>query len=123
MKTVNYPSQDMIDTQPSEELLSRTIKIIETYISDPGLNGYRLSRELGISKRVLYVRLKNLAGQTVNEFIRTTRLKKSIHYISEGKFNISQISIEMGFNSVSYFIRSFKKHFGLSPRAYIKQKL
>jgi AraC-like DNA-binding protein len=122
MKTVNYPSADIHETQPPEELLSRTIKIIETYISDPGLNGYRLSRELGISKRVLYVRLKNLAGQTVNEFIRTTRLKKSIHYIREGKINISQISIEMGFNSASYFTRSFKKHFGLSPKAYSKQR-
>jgi AraC-like DNA-binding protein len=118
MKTVNYQSSDLFETQPAEELLSRTIKIIETYISDPGLNGSRLSRELGISKRVLYVRLKNLAGQTVNEFIRTIRLKKSVQYLRDGKINITELSVEMGFNSASYFTRSFKKHFGLSPKAY-----
>jgi AraC-like DNA-binding protein len=122
MRTSDYSSSDVLDTKYTEDLVSRTIKIIELYISDPGLNGNKLSRELGISKRVLYVRLKKLAGQTVNEFIRTVRLKKSMNYLSEGKINITQISIEMGFNSASYFTRSFKKHFGLSPRAYSKQK-
>jgi AraC-like DNA-binding protein len=118
MKTSDYTPTDFLDIQPREELLLKTIHIIEAYISDPDLNGNILSKELGISKRVLYERLRNLAGQTVNEFIRTVRLKKSIDYLIEGKFNITQISIEMGFNSASYFTRSFKKYFGISPRAY-----
>jgi AraC-like DNA-binding protein len=122
MKPSNYSTSDFINTQPREELLLRTIHIIEAYISDPELNGNLLCKELGVSKRVLYVKLKNLAGQTVNEFIRTIRLKKSIKYLSDGKFNITQISIEMGFNSASYFTRSFKKYFGLSPKAYRQVK-
>jgi signal transduction histidine kinase/ligand-binding sensor domain-containing protein/AraC-like DNA-binding protein len=106
-----------------EELLSKAIKFIESNISDPELNGDLLCKVLGISKRVLYVKLKNIAGQTVNEFIRTIRLKKSTVPLIEGKLNITQISTEMGFNSASYFTRSFTKHFGLSPKEYIsKQK-
>jgi signal transduction histidine kinase/ligand-binding sensor domain-containing protein/AraC-like DNA-binding protein len=114
---------DFTRNELDEELLSKLIKFIESNISDPELNGDMLCKELGISKRVLYVKLKNIAGQTVNEFIRTIRLKKSTVPLMEGKLNITQISTEMGFNSASYFTRSFTKHFGLSPKEYIaKQK-
>jgi AraC-like DNA-binding protein len=123
MKTTNYVRHQFLETRPTEDLLSRTIKIIETYISDPDFNGNILCRELGISKRVLYQKLKKMAGQTVNEFIRTVRLQKSINHLMDERFNITQVSIEMGFNSASYFTRSFKRYFGLSPRAYRETKV
>jgi AraC-like DNA-binding protein len=114
---------DFTRNKLDEELLSKAIEFIESNISDPGLNAEMLSRSLGMSKRVLYAKLNNIAGQTVNEFIRTIRLKKSIQYLLEGKLNVSEISTAMGFNSPSYFSRSFTRHFGLSPKEYItKQK-
>ena len=105
-----------------EELLSKMIKFVEDNISSPEINGDSLSRELGISKSVLYTKLKNISGQTVNEFIRTIRLKNSIKLLMEGRLNITQISFEMGFNSPSYFTKSFTKHFGLSPKEYVAKQ-
>ena len=37
----------------------------------------------------------------------------------EGNENITQISIDLGFNSVHYFSRLFKKYENLSPSEYI----
>jgi AraC-like DNA-binding protein len=106
-----------------EEILLKAIRFVEQHISDTDLNGDRLCKELGISKTVLYTKLKTITGQTVNEFIRIIRLKKSVDLLMEGRMNITQISIEMGFNSASYFTKSFTAHFGFSPKEYLlKQK-
>jgi signal transduction histidine kinase/ligand-binding sensor domain-containing protein/CheY-like chemotaxis protein/AraC-like DNA-binding protein len=105
-----------------EEVLSKAIRFIEQNISDPDLNGDMLCKELGISKTVLYTKLKTITGQTVNEFIRTIRLKKSVDLLIEGKMNITQISIEMGFNSASYYTKSFTAHFGFSPKEYLSRQ-
>jgi signal transduction histidine kinase/ligand-binding sensor domain-containing protein/DNA-binding response OmpR family regulator len=106
-----------------EEVLSKAITFIEDHISDPDLNGDMLSKELGISKTLLYTKLKTITGQTVNEFIRTIRLKKSIDLLLDGEMNITEISMEMGFNSPSYYTKSFTAHFGVSPKEYsTKQK-
>lgn len=102
-----------------EEVLSKAIRFIEQNISDPDLNGDMLCKELGISKTVLYTKLKTITGQTVNEFIRTIRLKKSIDLLIEGRMNVTQIAAEMGFNSPSYYTKSFTAHFGFSPKEYV----
>jgi AraC-like DNA-binding protein len=104
------------------EFISKTVNIIEKNISNSEFNANILCRELGISKRLLYIRLKNFEGQTVNEFIRNIRLKRSAMLLSEGRLNITNISIETGFNSNSYFTRSFKKYYGMSPKAYKDNK-
>jgi signal transduction histidine kinase/ligand-binding sensor domain-containing protein/DNA-binding response OmpR family regulator len=115
-------TSDFTRNSLDKELLSRAVKFIENNISDPDLNGDMLCRELGISKTVLYIKLKNIAGQTVNEFIRIIRLKKSTIMLLEGKLNITQISSEIGFNSASYYTKSFTSHFGLSPKEYIAKQ-
>jgi signal transduction histidine kinase/ligand-binding sensor domain-containing protein/CheY-like chemotaxis protein/AraC-like DNA-binding protein len=105
-----------------EDLMLRAVRFIENNISDPELNGDTLCKELGISKSVLYSKLKSIAGQTVNEFIRIIRLKKSTILLLEGKLNINQVSSEVGFNSASYYTKSFTSHFGLSPKEYIAKQ-
>ncbi|MFN3402708.1 MAG: two-component regulator propeller domain-containing protein [Cytophagaceae bacterium] len=106
-----------------KDLLKKAIDFIEKYISDPDLNGDRLAKELGLSKTLLYLKLKNLTGQTVNEFIRIIRLKKSTGLLIQGELSISEIASEIGFNSPSYFTRSFTQHFGYCPKTFIsKQK-
>ena len=38
-----------------------------------------------------------------------------------GKWNISEISLECGFESVAHFNRCFKKHTGMTPTSYRKK--
>ena len=68
-----------------------------------------------MSRSSLYRKLKSLTNESVNDFIRSVRLKKSLELLKQKQLNISQVAYEVGFNSLSYFTSSFKKHFGFSP--------
>ena len=72
-----------------------------------------------ISKYV-YRKVKALTGETVNDFIRTIKLKRAAQYLCAGELRISEILYKSGFNSHSYFTKCFKKHFGMTPREYVE---
>jgi len=41
----------------------------------------------------------------------------------EGQLNVSQVIYEIGIKSRSYFTKSFKEMFGLSPTEYVENEL
>ncbi len=47
---------------------------------------------------------------------------KAAYLLKTGSFSVTEVSEMMGFESVSYFSRFFKKQIGYSPAAYIKKQ-
>lgn len=59
-------------------------------------------------------------NMTVVEYINRLKLKKAKQLLREGNRNITEISSKLGFSSVHYFCRFFKKQTNLTPSEYIK---
>lgn len=57
-------------------------------------------------------------GYTLSEYIRRIKVKKSIPYLLDRKFNLTEIAYLCGFADHSHFSRTFKKCMNLSPKAY-----
>lgn len=53
--------------------------------------------------------------------MRDIRLKFAINLMKTGNYNIDEIGTYVGFNSTSYFIRSFKKKYGKTPKEYYSE--
>jgi AraC-like DNA-binding protein len=49
------------------------------------------------------------------------RIAVAARAIREGQ-SVTEAAYSVGFNSVSFFSRSFRKHFGMSPRHYREQR-
>ncbi len=105
-----------------EEFLQKMVVLIEANISDANMDARSICREIGISRTVLYSKIKTLTGQSVHEFIKAVKLKKSLQFLHEGKLTINQIAFEVGFNSHSYFDKCFVKQYGIGPKEYINRK-
>ena len=60
---------------------------------------------------------------TVHEFIKSVRLRKSVKLLLEGRLSITQVAFEVGFSSRSYFDRCFVKQYKLAPREYVNNYL
>ena len=64
---------------------------------------------------------KKHTGQTIKEYLNGKRLKKSEELLKTTVLSVTEISTKSGFNNVTYFNRSFKRQFGISPTEYRKQ--
>lgn len=58
---------------------------------------------------------KKVMGLSFNEYCMDLRLKKARSLIVDTDKGILEIAMECGFNSISYFNRSFKEKYGCSP--------
>ena len=62
-----------------------------------------------------------MTQKTPFDYINIYRINAACELLSSGEATITEVAYSCGFNDLSYFIRLFKKHKGLSPKAYIKQ--
>ncbi|WP_290798619.1 two-component regulator propeller domain-containing protein [Flavihumibacter sp. UBA7668] len=106
-----------------EDFLRQLVELIETNLADSYLDARMLSKEMSVSRSVLYAKIKSLTGNTVHEFIKSVRLRKSVKLLLEGRLSITQVAFEVGFSSRSYFDRCFVKQYKLAPREYINNYL
>lgn len=49
------------------------------------------------------------------------RMEKAARLLSEGNLNVSEVCYEVGIQEQSYFYRSFKSFYGVSPSEYKKK--
>ena len=63
---------------------------------------------------------KKQTNLTPIEYINRVRISKACDLLSLSSMNVTEISLECGFESLSYFIRQFKKITGVSPTEYKK---
>ncbi|OOQ59508.1 hybrid sensor histidine kinase/response regulator transcription factor [Mucilaginibacter pedocola] len=112
--TVTYNKVD-------KEFLDKVVAYVESNIADATLDSRKIGEFTAMSRTVLYAKFKTLTGQGVHDFIRSIRVKKGLQLLLEGRYNINQVSYEVGFNTPSYFSKSFIKQFGIPPKEYISK--
>ncbi len=102
----------------NETFEQKAERIVEKNLQNPLFDIENLSAELGISRSSLHRKIKAGTNLSPSEFIRDVRLNNAVKLMKNGKYNIDEIGTYVGFNSTSYFIRSFKKKFGQTPKEY-----
>ncbi len=69
----------------------------------------------------LYRKIKVLTGVSVNQYIRSFRLRKAAKMMCEKNCSVTEVLYTVGFSNPSYFTKCFKKEFGILPSDYIEQ--
>ncbi|OSY87257.1 hypothetical protein WH52_12410 [Tenacibaculum holothuriorum] len=107
-------------SQKQEKFLQLLFITLEKSYDNTDLNLTQLCKMMMMSKTKLYRNCKAYTGKSLNELLKNFRLNKALKKIKENNNSISQISIETGFSSNSYFSNCFKKKFGVSPSTLLK---
>ena len=92
---------------------------LERELSNQNLDMDMIAEELCVSRSVLYRRIKSLTGLSPNDCVRDYRLKRAVELMGAGE-TLAEVAERCGFSSYSYFSKSFKQHFGMSPKEYLK---
>ncbi|MCG8582619.1 MAG: ATP-binding protein [Bacteroidales bacterium] len=104
-----------------EEFLKNVMEVIKKNLSDSSFEVTNLCAEIGLSRMQLHRKLKAITGQSTAEFIRAYKFKKAAALLTSNSMTVSEVMWEVGIESNSYFSRTFKSIYGLSPSEYKKK--
>ena len=109
-------------SQNEQEFMLKLDLYIDQNISNSELGIDDICHELGVSRTLLYRRVKALADLAPNEYVRVCRLKKAKELLCTTTNSITEIGYAVGFSSPSYFIKCFREYFNETPSSFIKHK-
>ena len=75
-------------------------------------------RHLSMSGTYLKVLFKEKSGMSVMDFHRKLKIDEAKKMIREGELNFTQIACRLGYSSIYYFSRHFKRATGMTPSQY-----
>ncbi len=102
----------------SRELVERITKYIECHLADE-ISIPHLCRTFGISQSYLNRMFHRYRDTSVVEFIRDTRISRSIELMKESPaIPLKEIAVMVGYEDASYFSKVFKATHSISPREF-----
>ena len=111
-------SMELSNTE--ESLLIRLNEEIKAELDNPSLDANILSNKLGISRSLLYNKLKQATGQSVNEYLLTYRLNVAAKLLAETDLGVGEVQYKIGILSKAYFSKSFKSLYQVPPSMFKK---
>lgn len=64
---------------------------------------------------------REMVNKTPIDYLNYYRIERACEILSRYEKNITETAFECGFNDISYFIKTFKKYKGCSPKKYINE--
>lgn len=104
-----------------EELNNKLLQFINEYIEKNIMGDVsliKLSEVTGYNPSYLSRLYKEIANETLNEYIGRVRFKKAKELLESSNLNLNAIAVEIGLESRTYFNRFIKKITGMSPQEY-----
>ena len=108
-------------TNSKDPVLEKFGTLVQENLNNNKLDVSFLTREMGMSRSVLYERVKSQTGMGINEYIQKCRLQKAKKDLTETDRSIAQISEDLGFSTPKYFSVLFKSTYGITPKDFRKK--
>ncbi len=108
-------------TSADEKFLQQALKIVEANLHNSEFGVAGLVKEIGMSRSLVYMKLKELINYSPAEFIKITRLRRACQLLREKKHRISDVCYLVGFTDPHYFTISFKKMYHKTPSEFINE--
>ncbi len=113
-------TQSSVNT--SLDFKNRCLQAINNHYIDPNAIAF-VWAELGYNKVYLSKKFKQEFGVTITEYILSLRLNHAAFLLTTTSCSIEECCHAIGLESLTYFINSFKKKYGMTPAKYRKQSV
>lgn len=116
-----YSQSVLMDPDPvfvrnmDSEFVIRLKNLVLEHISDPDFGVKDLAFHIGTSVAVLYRKLRDLTGMTVNDFLKKIRMARAMQLLESGQYHVGEVATIVGYESSKYFGKEFKKVYGKTP--------
>ena len=90
---------------------------------DPNLSLDRLARRMGLPARTVSSAINRVRGMNVSQYVNGHRVADACRLLTESKIPITQILLDVGFQTKSNFNREFLRVTGINPSAWRQQAM
>lgn len=111
----------VIETVDENALPTRMVEALDNYIRENAsddISNTEIGAIFGYHPFYISKVLKDRKGMTLRQYIIAYRLKLAKKLLEESGKSVNEISEECGFNDPSYFTKTFKNAFGMTPKDY-----
>ncbi len=77
-----------------------------------------LAQQVGFSPYHFARLFRQTMGESPHQFVLRQRIQRAQHLLKEADVPLAHIALECGFANQSHLSLVFKRHLGLTPRAY-----
>lgn len=93
------------------------ISYVREHLSDQ-ISVEQMAKDLYVNRSYLSARFKKETGMALSTYIQEQQILCAKKYLEETDKPISEIAAHLGFSSQGYFQNVFKKHTGMTPKAF-----
>lgn len=99
-----------------QDMIFRILKYIETHYKSGTLSD--ISAELKLPPYYVSRLLKKYTGHTFKELLQQQKLQQASYLLSHTTLSANAVMEAIGYSNSSFFYRSFRERFGVSPKEY-----
>ncbi|WP_170110376.1 hybrid sensor histidine kinase/response regulator transcription factor [Flavilitoribacter nigricans] len=112
------------DPTPHENpFLTKVLQLVEANLDQSELDIQSIADQMFVTRVQLFRKIKALTGSSPSQFIRSYRLRRGKQLLLGTQLSVAEIAYRTGFSDPSYFSKTFKDEFGVSPSAIRKDNL
>lgn len=114
------PEKHSSGVSTAEVLCYRLMNYIDTHIFTMK-NLQELAEATDYSYGYLSALFKSTTSTTLSSYFQEKKLDTARMLLSENKLTVTEIAEMLNYSSVYAFSKAFRSHYGISPRAFIKE--
>lgn len=108
------------DTDSASEKLKTVLDYIHLHYADT-LSIKELAAQCYFSEYYFMRFFKKHMHMTVIEYLNNLRMEKALELFEQGHTSIIEVSLSVGFHSLSYFHKVFREKFSMTPKHFLQQ--
>ena len=113
-------TETLLNDERESTVMFQVQQYVETHYANSGFA--ELAKKLRYEPSWLSREIKRRTGKTYTQLVQEKRLSQAAFLLRNTQRNVSEISIAVGYDNISYFHRIFEKVYGKSPRHYRLQE-
>jgi AraC-like DNA-binding protein/DNA-binding response OmpR family regulator len=118
-----YGEDETIGNYSMNNLMDRQLmKNVEQYVIQNMSRGQisleEMASAMGMGRVPFFHKIRSITTKTPAEIVREIRLKHACTLLTQTNINMSELAINVGFNTAENFINIFKDKFGMTPLEY-----
>ena len=96
------------------EKIIKAREVLLQHIGEP-ITIKALSRKVAINECYLKKGFKEIFGTTIFDFYQSQRMEHAKYLLYDKALSVTEVSLMLGYSSISHFSTAFKKHTGIKP--------